>query len=182
MASLFNRNLRSGKWTAEEEEYAAEMTKQFREGSLKDVKNGTSLRHYLSTKLNCNRKVRCFFEPPSSLKVHHTISPCSNHANYSVIPQRISKKFECSGYDGKQQFQIQAFSSEETQKREEKLKKLAEVYKKSLKELEAESKPAASDTAAAAKPKEAPPAAVGAYPTPPTPFTAFDTFRFFRIV
>jgi ankyrin repeat protein len=52
MASFPSSDLRRGKWTAEEEAYATRVILAFKEGLL-DVARGTSLRSYLSDKLNC---------------------------------------------------------------------------------------------------------------------------------
>jgi len=58
MANLFcnDSSLRSGKWTAAEEEYAHEIVKTFVEGSISDVEKGKSLRGYLAQKLRTNVK------------------------------------------------------------------------------------------------------------------------------
>lgn len=48
--------LRRGKWTAEEEMYAACIMEAFKEGSLNDVAEGVSLRGYLAEKLRTNVK------------------------------------------------------------------------------------------------------------------------------
>ena len=48
--------LRRGKWTAEEEVYASCIMEAFKEGSLKDVEDGMSLRGYLAKKLRTNVK------------------------------------------------------------------------------------------------------------------------------
>lgn len=42
-----------GKWTAEEEAYAAVLIQHFRTGALTDCENGTTLRSYLAEKLEC---------------------------------------------------------------------------------------------------------------------------------
>ena len=49
-------NTRRGKWTAEEELYAAFLIESFSEGSLDDVDEGFSLRSYLAKKLRTNVK------------------------------------------------------------------------------------------------------------------------------
>jgi hypothetical protein len=45
--------LRAGKWTPEEERFTEELIKRFDNGSLSDCEDGTTLRSYLSMKLNC---------------------------------------------------------------------------------------------------------------------------------
>jgi len=47
------RQLRRGKWTTEEENYAQMLIECFKDGTLPDAENGTTLRCYLSRKLNC---------------------------------------------------------------------------------------------------------------------------------
>lgn len=42
-----------GKWTAEEEAYAAVLIQHFRTGALQDCEDGTTLRSYLAEKLEC---------------------------------------------------------------------------------------------------------------------------------
>ena len=49
-------NTRRGKWTAEEELYAAFLIESFSEGSLDDMDEGLSLRSYLAKKLRTNVK------------------------------------------------------------------------------------------------------------------------------
>jgi hypothetical protein len=49
-------NKRRGKWTAEEELYAASLAEAFKEGILSDVEDGQSLRGYLAVKLRTNVK------------------------------------------------------------------------------------------------------------------------------
>jgi hypothetical protein len=44
---------RSGKWSHEEEAYAAKLITDFDEGTLVDCENGVTLRVYLARKLNC---------------------------------------------------------------------------------------------------------------------------------
>ena len=48
-----NQNLRRGKWTPEEEEYANAVVREFNSGYL-DAEAGTTLRIYLSEKLQCD--------------------------------------------------------------------------------------------------------------------------------
>ena len=48
-------NLRSGKWTREEMEYAHELINEFKAGTL-DLEEGVSLRSFLSKILRCNPK------------------------------------------------------------------------------------------------------------------------------
>jgi hypothetical protein len=45
--------LRSGKWTHEEERYAASLIEHFESGKLTDCEEGETLRAYLSRKLHC---------------------------------------------------------------------------------------------------------------------------------
>jgi hypothetical protein len=52
-SSSKNKNLRRGKWTAEEEAYVARVIQDFNNGFL-DAPAGTTLRSYLSDKLNCD--------------------------------------------------------------------------------------------------------------------------------
>lgn len=49
------KKLHSGKWTLEEEAYVAGLMEAFRDGIL-DVQDGTTLRSFLATKLNCKPK------------------------------------------------------------------------------------------------------------------------------
>jgi hypothetical protein len=58
MSSFLNEqaNKRRGKWTTEEEFYAASLAEAFKEGILSDVEEGQSLRGYLSVKLRTNVK------------------------------------------------------------------------------------------------------------------------------
>ena len=53
---LDTQKTRRGKWTAEEEMYAAGIMDAFNEGSLEDVPAGLSLRGYLAFKLRTNVK------------------------------------------------------------------------------------------------------------------------------
>jgi hypothetical protein len=48
-----NRQLRSGKWTEEEEEYADLLIELFEKGQILEEKNGCTLRSFLSRKLHC---------------------------------------------------------------------------------------------------------------------------------
>ena len=53
----FNQiNNRRGKWTMDEEVYAAGLMEAFNEGYLDDVEEGMSLRGYLAKKLRTNVK------------------------------------------------------------------------------------------------------------------------------
>lgn len=49
-------SFRVGKWTNEEERFAMALMENFKNGSLQDLPEGTSLRTYLSHKLKCNCK------------------------------------------------------------------------------------------------------------------------------
>ncbi|CAB9519069.1 expressed unknown protein [Seminavis robusta] len=51
-----NRHERSGKWTAEEESYAAALMEAFHAGLLSGVEEGISLRKILAKKLRCSAK------------------------------------------------------------------------------------------------------------------------------
>lgn len=46
-------NKRRGKWTAEEEDYALFIVREFEKGTLREAENGTTLRSFLSRKLHC---------------------------------------------------------------------------------------------------------------------------------
>lgn len=46
-------SIRKGKWTAQEEQYALFIIKQFEKGTLRECENGITLRAYLSRKLHC---------------------------------------------------------------------------------------------------------------------------------
>jgi len=49
-----NRQIKvAGKWSPEEERYATELIVAFESGTLDDCEEGTTLRSYLSKKLNC---------------------------------------------------------------------------------------------------------------------------------
>ena len=49
-----NRQIKvAGKWSPEEERYATELILAFESGTLDDCEEGTTLRSYLSKKLNC---------------------------------------------------------------------------------------------------------------------------------
>ena len=50
---LKQTTLRRGKWTTEEENYAARIIHDFENGTL-DVPEGSTLRNYLSKTLNCD--------------------------------------------------------------------------------------------------------------------------------
>jgi hypothetical protein len=48
-----NSMRKSGKWTIEEELYASRLIRAFESGNLEDCEEGTTLRAYLTKKLNC---------------------------------------------------------------------------------------------------------------------------------
>lgn len=48
-----SKKLRSGKWIPEEEEYSKLLIELFEKGMIRDCENGTTLRAYLSHKLQC---------------------------------------------------------------------------------------------------------------------------------
>ena len=52
-AEMEDKVLLRGKWTAEEEAYAAVLIQHFRNGVLPDCEDGTTLRSYLAEKLEC---------------------------------------------------------------------------------------------------------------------------------
>lgn len=81
-SSSKNRNLRRGKWTAEEEEYVARVIKDFNNGFL-DAPAGTTLRTYLSDKLNCDpMRITKKFTGESCIgkRVFHPAVRCPNNA------------------------------------------------------------------------------------------------------
>ena len=49
-------SFRYGKWSREEEEYAAVLMKEFAAGTLPAVEEGVSLRGFLAEQLRCNPK------------------------------------------------------------------------------------------------------------------------------
>jgi len=48
-------SLRKGKWTAEEEEYTRKLVQYFNQGLLTTIPDGTTLRSFLSSRLQCDR-------------------------------------------------------------------------------------------------------------------------------
>lgn len=83
-----NKPARRGKWTPEEERYAHAIIEAFEEGILQGVKNGCTLRSYLSVKLHCapmriSKKFagRCIGKQVFSPKAPNAFGPLASTSN-----------------------------------------------------------------------------------------------------
>jgi len=55
ISEMGTHGLRKGKWTAEEEEYTRKLVQYFNQGLLNTIPDGTTLRSFLSSRLQCDR-------------------------------------------------------------------------------------------------------------------------------
>ena len=104
-----NSHLRSGKWTPEEEAYAHELIVDFSGGIIADIDSDEEI----SLRGYLAQKLRCH-------------------------PKRISKKFESTGYGGRQTYKHKhapSLTSDQLSQRHSLIKELAEKFEQSIKAL-----------------------------------------------